>query len=1710
MKQHILFSRAGSPRTPANGIFIPTCWVGVLVGFCCETARPAASSGAENREAIPLAQASQRVPGAELGKVALKFSATPTVEEISHTRLFEEPLVPVGGEPGVEENAALATALLDYRNRTQPDDFSSLTRFLEEHPGTAWRAALLTCLGFNYYKTAHYSLALGAWREAWSLGQEAASVEGRLLADRAVCELAGLYSWLGRMNELEALLKSVEGRAFVGGATERMNLAREALWMMQNRPEVSFRCGPLALQSIKHSLDPQAPGDLAIFNSASTQQGFSLAQVAELSKKVGLHYQMAFRKFGESVTSSLVHSSTYSPFVVPSVVHWKVGHYAALVRQVGDQYLLEDPTFGNTVWATRQALEAETSGYFLIPPGDLPRGWRAVDEREGGAVWGKGVTGGNDPDQFTCGNEHTGSCGSAERCGGMAVATVHLMLANLQVKDTPVGYIPPIGPPVTFTVRYNHRDYLQSPSLISSMLGPKWTHDWNGTISDNPNSPLSDVRYLAEGGGARTFTGFNTNTQTFAPQQYDHTLLQRIGANPFTSTYEMVFPDGSKKIYGLRTPSGAVLLTQVLDPAGNAVTLTYDSSQRLVSLTDAIGQVTTISYEEPQHTNLITKVTDPFGRFAKFDYTNQVAGYSFHGTCPTNLIVETNYVARLYKITDVLGLTSTVAYEPKTLTYIGYDPATDIHCTNNYGYTSDLIISLSTPYGTTTFTLGDGPQSNATMRFAEIHYPDGSRERIEYNQSSDVGIPINDPFALVPIGMPVLNNYLWARNTYYWNRNASMEAYGDYTKARIYHWLHSIDSSLTSGILESTKEPLEGRVWYAYPAQTFSGVVGGSNRPRQVGRVLDDGSTQLYTYDYNGFGHVTNMVDPIGRTLSFIYSTNGIDLLEVRQTRAGNNELLSRRTYNSQHRPLNITDAAGQTTTFTYNGRGQVLTARNPKGDIVTYNYNANGYLVMVDGPLPGTNDVLTFTYDPFGRIRTFTDVNGYTLTSDYDSMDRAIRVTCPDGTFTQYTYDRLHLAALRDRAGRTNVFEHDNMRQVTKQTDPLGHVTQFEWCGCGALKNLTDPLGRRTSWLTDVQGRLVRKQYPDGSQIDYSYEKRISRLQQVVDQRHQSTTFTYNRDDTLKTIGYANTTLPTPGVSLAYDPNYPRLTSMVDGTGRTLYSYVPITDPPPLGAGRLASVDGPLPDDTISYGYDELGRGVSTAINGVGQFMVFDPAGRVASLTNALGSFTFTYDGASGRILSETFPNGQTASLNYGSLVQDFALQTITHQLGATPVSQFLYTREVPAHRIITWSQQVGAQRPNVYSFAYDAGNQLLSAAVTNSGVQVSSFAYNYDAAANRLAEQVGGSNYIATYNALNELSATTGPVGSRTNEWDGLNRLTAVNAGNQRTEFTYDGRNRLVGIRQLVNKSEVSHRFFVWKAGRIREERDTNGTVTKRFFLQGVQIITGTNAGRYYYTRDHLGSIRELSDASGNVRARYAYDPFGRRSKVGGDLDADFGFAGMFWSAEANLSFARFRAYDAALGRWLARDPLSDSEVMQGPNLYAYVANDPVDRTDPSGLTWDKAFLEKMRARLSPEQFEILLAKYENRTPVMPWEKVQAEPEPLPLWTDEEMAGGEIVEVTGGEIVEVTGGEIEEAGGEIMEVPVLEPLPERFTPTRVFPGVSGAFSQFVGAGITILTMTDCNTVEGILALVRQGKGGLANKYEDRMMKELNRLEGW
>jgi RHS repeat-associated protein len=192
---------------------------------------------------------------------------------------------------------------------------------------------------------------------------------------------------------------------------------------------------------------------------------------------------------------------------------------------------------------------------------------------------------------------------------------------------------------------------------------------------------------------------------------------------------------------------------------------------------------------------------------------------------------------------------------------------------------------------------------------------------------------------------------------------------------------------------------------------------------------------------------------------------------------------------------------------------------------------------------------------------------------------------------------------------------------------------------------------------------------------------------------------------------------------------------------------------------------------------------------------------------------------------------------------------------------------------------------------------------------------------------------------------------------EWDAENRMIAINtyvtntATLQRSEFTYDGFDRSVQIVEKTNGTIASTKRFVWCDAQRCQERDGGNAVTKRFFYEGEQI-GGTN---YFYLRDYLGSVQQVVDGTGAIRAQYEYDPYGHQNKLQGNMDSDFGFAGYYRHATSGLYLTMFRAYDADSGRWLNRDPIQEAG---GLNLYGYVGNNPINRIDPLGLDFVAMF--------------------------------------------------------------------------------------------------------------------------------------------------------
>jgi YD repeat-containing protein len=632
-----------------------------------------------------------------------RFSAQPSQDEISRARVFEEPLVPIGRRPSPEENRALSKALVAFLKRADSDDTTELETFLATYPASAWRRSLLLNLGIVYQRTGHLSKALSVWRDAWENSKGETEDGARAVADRALAELAGFLAGLGRADELRALLPQAKGRNIRGSAGEAFTQVGQALGYMESHPERAFRCGPLAVQALLSLSRKDDSPDPTIASYRSTSAGTSLLELKTLSERVGLKTRLA-RRVGDSEV------------VLPALVQWKMGHFATLIRARGERYLVRDQTMGSDTWITRRVLNEEATGYSLILDRPLPKGWEEVSDAHARGIWGAGATfprvpaasrdvvGGNFP-------------GEGRPPKGLPYYRFHTMLANLNIQDWPLGYDPPVGPRVEFLVTYNHKENFQPQVFSYSNLGPKWTFDWMSWVRDDPTNPAADVDFYLRGGGWVTIPVQDPSSEGH-PLEYRGNIwvsVTRTSTTPIQ--YERHLPDGSVETFsqpdGAMTYPRKVFLTSWSDPQGNTVRLTFDANLRIVAATDAIGQVTTVSYEDPREPLRITKVTDPFGRSVVFEY---------------------NPAGELAAITDVIGMRSEFTYSA-----------------------GDFLSALTIPYGTWRFKAGNDPRCCTWVQATD---PLGGTERLEswYEAPSDAGVAASD--AVVPRGFESHNHAL--------------------------------------------------------------------------------------------------------------------------------------------------------------------------------------------------------------------------------------------------------------------------------------------------------------------------------------------------------------------------------------------------------------------------------------------------------------------------------------------------------------------------------------------------------------------------------------------------------------------------------------------------------------------------------------------------------------------------------------------------------------------------------------------------------------------------------------------------------------------------------------------------------------------------------------------------------------------------------------
>ncbi len=576
-------------------------------------------------------------------------------------------------------------------------------------------------------------------------------------------------------------------------------------------------------------------------------------------------------------------------------------------------------------------------------------------------------------------------------------------------------------------------------------------------------------------------------------------------------------------------------------------------------------------------------------------------------------------------------------------------------------------------------------------------------------------------------------------------------------------------------------------------------------------------------------------------------------------------------------------------------GRLSSITERN--GNRIAYAYDSQGRLSTVTDPV---GRVTSLAYDALGRLSGITDGAGRATTYGYDTKDRLASVTDSEGMVTTYGYGgdgRLAYAA--DPSGRWTSWTYDDAGRVVSIVDGLGHRTAVAYQTGGAgggTADLTDPLGGRTTFVTNADGLLTQLtdafQNTQGSPKRWSYSYSFlpsdpNKLQTetITSPDGLSTQLTHDTTGNVTQVVDTGTDLTAPGVttrttSMSYLGGSSDLTQVVDAENHTTAYNWSATDPYRLLSAQDAA------GDTVQFTYSTAPAqpgwitAITDARNNQRQF-TYDAQGNVTAISYPMGG---------GKTLTQSMTYYADGSVKDASELHDAATPTypVTHydndKLGR--VVRVEYPDGSAAATLYDWSGNValqvgrGGQRT---IYAYDASGQLLSSADQGGNTTT----YVYDAAGNTTAvTDPRGSTTSYQYDPLHRVRREQLPSGLTTlSSYDEMGHLTALTKGHSSivdtAGYTVTATYYLAGPLRQVGEPLPSGSVLL-SNGTNPPGATVNNTVAYEYNKVGAmtrQVDSNGLATTYGY--DTAGRLLTVTDAAGGL-TEYTYDPNGNRTRA------------------------------------------------------------------------------------------------------------------------------------------------------------------------------------------------------------------------------------
>ncbi|HEX5749738.1 MAG TPA: FG-GAP-like repeat-containing protein [Archangium sp.] len=564
----------------------------------------------------------------------------------------------------------------------------------------------------------------------------------------------------------------------------------------------------------------------------------------------------------------------------------------------------------------------------------------------------------------------------------------------------------------------------------------------------------------------------------------------------------------------------------------------------------------------------------------------------------------------------------------------------------------------------------------------------------------------------------------------------------------------------------------------------------------------------------------------------------------------------------------------------------------------------------------PGeTPQYQVFAFDGLGRLRTVTNpdgtrgqrVYGNGSVTSYDELGQE-RVTWFDasGQMTQ----------VREKNGSAyqyTTYQYDLLGNLTRATDAAGNVSTTTWDSLGRKLTGCDPDTGCSSYTYDASGHLLTRRDAKGQTTAYTYDA-LGRVLTKTLADGRTSQWTYDEAGHGAGLGaMTSRVFPSGSESLSYDfaGRMTSTTKCVSGYCYTLqYGYDV--------AGRLAAVT--YPDgERVTYGYDAAGRMAS--VSGYVQGFSYNGRGQLVSATYANGTTSrFTYSDAR-QWMSGASVTGPAGTLYQASYGYDAGGRVTSMSSASNPLSNLSFTYD-------GLNRLTGTSGAQAQAFTYDAlGNITWSS-------QLGSHAYA-DGLHRHAVTSAGGATY--RYDTNGNLLAGDG----RTLEWDSDDRLAKVTTASGATTFAYDAD----GQRVVKSGPSGITRYF----GPLLE-LGPNG-LTRSYYAGPLLVARRDASGAYWYHQDHLGSVRAITHQAGNKVASYDYAPFGAVVAASASVSNPLGYGGHV-TDETGLVYMNARYYDPKLGRFISPDSVVPSTLNpQALNRYAYVYNNPISNTDPTG---------------------------------------------------------------------------------------------------------------------------------------------------------------